>query len=211
MQISRRAWLKGFSAALALGCLGGGLTWWRRGSLQDADLTVWMGFSPDDVALLNEIADLILPATDTPGAKAADVGAFMAIAVAECYEPRQQAVFLSGLRTVESLCHAQYDRGFREISASERVALLSEIDGDRKWRELWNKGMRGLNRLAKPLVGAVRGPVTTPHYFTMMKELAILGYFTSEAGATQALRHDQIPGHYNGALPYQKGDRAWSL
>lgn len=211
MKISRRACLKGFAAAMVLGLIGTGLAWRRFGTPQLADITGWSGFSADDVSLLNEIAESIIPATDTPGAKTADVGAFMAVAVTECYEPQHQAAFVAGLRAVESACLAQYGRGFREITAAERTSLLSEIDGERTWRELWNRGERGLRIVARPLIGAMPEPVQTPHYFTMMKELAVLGYFTSQPGATQALRHNAIPGGYNGSLPYRKGDRAWSM
>jgi hypothetical protein len=48
------------------------------------------------------------------------------------------------------------------------------------------------------------------HYFRMMKELTLLGYFTSEVGATKALRYIETPGHYDGCMPYKKGDKAWA-
>jgi Gluconate 2-dehydrogenase subunit 3 len=211
MKISRRACLKGFGAAMVLGLFGAGLAWRQVGPPRLADLTGWTGFSSDDVSLLNEIADSIIPATDTPGAKAADVGVFIAAAVTDCYDPQYQAAFVAGLRAVELACLGRYGRGFQALTAAERTVLLSEIDGERKWRELWNRGERGLRILARPLVGWMPAPVQTPHYFTMMRDLAVLGYFTSLIGATQALRHSAIPGDYNGALAYRKGDRAWSM
>lgn len=48
------------------------------------------------------------------------------------------------------------------------------------------------------------------HYFGLMKQLTLLGYFTSEIGATQALRYVAIPGKYEGCIPYTKGERAWA-
>jgi hypothetical protein len=48
------------------------------------------------------------------------------------------------------------------------------------------------------------------HYFTLMKQLTLLGYFTSEIGATQALRYEAVPGRYEGCVPYKKGDKAWA-
>jgi hypothetical protein len=44
----------------------------------------------------------------------------------------------------------------------------------------------------------------------MIKQLTILGYFTSETGATKALRYEAVPGKYDGAYPYKKGDKAWA-
>jgi hypothetical protein len=48
------------------------------------------------------------------------------------------------------------------------------------------------------------------HYFALMKQLTLLGYFTSEIGATQALRYVAVPGRYEGCIPYKKGDKAWA-
>lgn len=50
----------------------------------------------------------------------------------------------------------------------------------------------------------------SPHYFSLMKQLTLLGYFTSEVGATQALRYVPVPGKYEGCISYKKGDRAWA-
>jgi hypothetical protein len=49
-----------------------------------------------------------------------------------------------------------------------------------------------------------------PHYFRMMKELALLGYFTSEIGCTQAQRYEESPGRWEPCTPYTKGEPAWA-
>jgi hypothetical protein len=209
MAINRRTLLKGAGALIGLGTVSGGVAWWWN-SPEFADLSNWTGFSADDVALLNEIAESIIPATNTPGAKAADVGAFMAIAVTECFDPPEQAAFVAGLRRIESLSVDRYGRSFRSISAAERSTVLAGIERERRRRELWNRGERGLRILARRIY---LGPplVQVAHYFTMMQDLTVRGYFTSRLGATETLRHRPVPGDYNGALPYRKGDRAWSL
>ena len=79
-----------------------------------------------------------------------------------------------------------------EIDAAQRKALLTEIDTEA------NKYM------------AEKKGEDPKHYFRMMKELTLLGYFTSEIGATQALRYVAVPGKYEGCVPYKKGDRAWA-
>ena len=55
-----------------------------------------------------------------------------------------------------------------------------------------------------------RDPNDDPHYFGMMKQLTLWGYFTSKPGATQALRYVAVPGRYEGCIPYKKGDKAWA-
>ena len=53
-------------------------------------------------------------------------------------------------------------------------------------------------------------PEDSNHYFSLMKQLTLLGYFTSEIGCTQALRYEAVPGRYEGCIPYTKGDKAWA-
>ena len=48
------------------------------------------------------------------------------------------------------------------------------------------------------------------HYYTMMKQLTLWGFFSSKTGMTETLRHLPVPGRYDGALPYAKGDKAWA-
>jgi Gluconate 2-dehydrogenase subunit 3 len=211
MRLTRRSLLKGAGALVGVGIVGGGIVWRWIGTPDLADLSSWRGFTPDDVTLLNEIADAIIPATDTPGAGSAKVGPFIAAAVTECFEPLHQAAFVAGLRRIGSTCRERFGRSFGELSADDRLALLTAIETDRRRRELWNRGQRGLRLLARPFVG-IGPPINqVPHYFTMLKELTVRGYFTSEVGATQALRHMAVPGAYDGALPYRKGDRGWSM
>ena len=51
---------------------------------------------------------------------------------------------------------------------------------------------------------------TPSHYYTMMKQLTLLGFFSSRTGMTETLRHLPVPGKYDGAYPYTKGDKAWA-
>src|SRR5262245_44869050 len=76
-------------AAWLAGCEGNYYA--RRGTL----------FLPDEVALFDEIADTILPATKTPGAKAAQVGFFIAVMVSDTYDPAEQRTFREGIETLE--------------------------------------------------------------------------------------------------------------
>ena len=85
-------------------------------------------FSEADVALLDEVADTILPETKTPGAKAADVGAFIAVMVADTYAPPEQRLFVEGLVTLEREAQAQNGIGFMASSPAQRTALLERLD-----------------------------------------------------------------------------------
>ena len=143
-------------------------------------------------AYLTEVSDTILPATKTPGAKAANVGAFMAVMVRDCYKPADQQIFLKGLTQLEEASQKTNGKGFLASTPAQRTALLTALDKEQKE---YNK------------TKTVEQP---NHYFRMVKELTLLGFFTSEVGATKALRYVAIPGRYDGNVPYKKGDRAWA-
>jgi hypothetical protein len=149
-------------------------------------------FTSDDIAYLDEIAETILPATSTPGAKAARTGEFMAIMVNECYDDKEQQLFLDGMKEINDLSEKQYGSSFVKIDPRQKHDLLLQLDKEQK------NFMKNKKEEQKP------------HYFRMMKELALLGYFTSEPGCTKAKRYVAVPGKFEGCIPYKKGDKAFS-
>jgi hypothetical protein len=141
----------------------------------------------DDLSLLDEISETILPDSDeSPGAKTAHIGEFMKTMVNYCYDLEETNIFIKGLETIDKLAKIAYDEIFIDLSADQRFELLSKFDLDARKSRLFNK----------------------PHFFTMMKELVILGYFTSEPGATKALRYNPIPERYEGCIHYN-GETSW--
>jgi hypothetical protein len=151
-------------------------------------------FDDDHTAYLDEVADTILPDTaSSPGAKAAKVGAFMTVMVRDCYEPADQDIFLKGMGKIDEASQKKFSKGFMDLDATQKTALITDID----------KEMQAYSKTMKP-----KDP---NHYFRMMKELTLLGYFTSEVGCTKALRYVPVPGRFDGCIPYKKGDKAWAL
>jgi len=147
-------------------------------------------FTPQDVALLDEIAETILPETKTPGAKAAQVGAFMALMVTDTYTERNQEVFQGGMQNLNAA-------SFMAVTPAQRLAVLEQLDREQKTYMDARRGGGG-------------GNDTPPHFFRMMKELALLGYFTSEIGCTQAQRYVEAPGSFEPCMPYTPGEPAWA-
>jgi hypothetical protein len=150
-------------------------------------------FSTEQVSFMDEIADTILPATSTPGAKAAKVGNFMARMVKDCYLPEDQKIFTKGLTQLNDASQKKNNKKFLEATPQQRTAVLVDLDNEAKAYQKTKK------------------KEDPNHYFRMLKELTILGYFTSEVGATKALRYMPVPGKYDGNVPYKKGDKAWAL
>ena len=147
-------------------------------------------FDKKQIRLLNEIADTIIPTTNTPGAKAAKVGQFMAVMVSDCYEPDEQKRFMEGLATLQAASEKANGNTFQKSTPAQRTALLNALDKEQLDYQKKKKSEE------------------PTHYFRVIKDLVLWGYFSSEIGATQALRHVEIPGRYE-TIEYKKGDRAW--
>lgn len=166
--------------------------------------------SADDIALLDEVGDTIIPTTDTPGAKAAKVGEFMNVYVGDCYRADQQKAFTEGLVTLNKACDKQFGKDFTKLSAAERTTLLTALEKEAKDynQQVTDKEKAAREQAKKDMKEFYGAPL---HYYTMIKQLTLMGYFTSEIGMTKALRLLPVPGKYDGAYPYKKGDKAWSI
>jgi hypothetical protein len=167
-------------------------------------------FTQDNVAFLNEVADTILPTTSSPGAKAANVGAFMGVMVRDCYTPADQKTFIDGIAKLNDAANKKSGSKFIDLTPQQRTDLLTDLDKEQKdFTAKRDKAIAAdlAKHKANPAYVAAELP---KHYFRMVKELTLLGYFTSEIGATKALRYIAVPGHYDGNIPYKKGDKAWA-
>lgn len=142
-------------------------------------------FTARDVAFLDEVAETMLPETKTPGAKAAHVGAFMALMVTDTYSERDQGIFRDGIRKLD-------EASFMAATPQQRLARLEQVDREQK------------------AYTDARKDADPPHYFRLMKELALLGYFTSEIGYTKAMRYLETPGRFDPCLPYTPGETTWA-
>lgn len=180
-------------------------------------------FTADETAFLDEIADTILPTTSTPGAKAAQTGAFMALMVTDSYDARDQKIFRDGMRTIDEESNRMHNVGFMEATPEQRLALLDRLDREqhvhsqsrreasRRKSLSWLSDQRQEAAPGSDAGAAAAITADTPaHYFRMMKELALLGYFTSEIGVTQAQRYVESPGRFDPCAPYAPGDKSWA-
>ena len=149
-------------------------------------------FSLSDIQLLDEVADTILPETKTPGAKAARVGPFMALMVTDSYEPKDQKIFRAGIEQLDQASQKANGKSFIASTPPQRLALLESLD-----------------REQKSYMDAKK-PDEPSHYFRMMKELTMLGYFTSEIGYTKAMRYAESPGRFDPCTPYKPGETSWA-
>lgn len=138
---------------------------------------------PERIAFLNAIADTILPRTaQSGGAADANVGAFIDLMLADCYSQEHRDAVNAGLVALDEAADAAAGTTFTAASAFYREDILKKVDEERSKAE-------GL------------------HYFSVLRELTLLGYFTSEIGCTEALDYQPVPGRYDGAAPVTEETR----
>ncbi|MDX2246943.1 MAG: gluconate 2-dehydrogenase subunit 3 family protein [Bacteroidia bacterium] len=142
-------------------------------------------FSVEQGDLVAEIAERIIPATDTPGAKDALVHRLIDKLLKVHFSPTEQEDFLTGL---ESLNQAG-EKPFLSLSKEEQTSVL--IAAEQTARKQQN--------------------VSPKPFILLMKELTLLGYFTSEVGASQTLEYLHIPGNFEGCVPMKEGQKAWAV
>lgn len=142
-------------------------------------------WTADDEALLTLIGDTIIPPTATsPGAGSVAIGRFIITQATDCYPSQSIDTVRCALREIDAASRQRFNQSFPALGVAEREQVLTAYE-------------------AVPQQGA--------HPFRLIKELTLLGYFTSEPGATQALRYDPIPGTYLGSVKLAPTDRSWAL
>lgn len=149
-------------------------------------------FNEDQARLVSELAGIIMPKTDTPGAKEVGVPNFIDKMINECYKKEDQDRFLAGLATFDEDAKKAHGDSFIYLKPEEQLAFV------KKYNEESVKASK-----EKP------GPKP---FFLMAKELTLMGYFTSEVGATKVLQYEAVPGAYKGCIPLKEAGqgRTWA-
>ena len=140
--------------------------------------------STREARTLAAACEAILPATDTPGAIGAGVPQFIDRTLADWSEPADVARLRAGLARMDADAKTAFGSAFAGLNDAQQASLLTTYDGEAA-------GQR-------------------PHFFTLLRDLTTTGYFTSEPGATKALRYDPAPGAYRGCVPLAEIGRAWA-
>lgn len=170
-------------------------------------------FTADQDATVAELADTIIPTTGTPGAKAAKVNEIIDVILKDCYKEADQKRFLEGLAQTNKLSQDAYGKAFVQLDAPQRIEVVKKLEADAKDQKAkMNGGKSGTqadNAPADAQMGKKKEQYTP--FFTILKDLTLTGYFTSEVGCTQALEYVAVPGRYDGCVPLKAGQKAWAL
>jgi len=147
--------------------------------------------------LLGSLVDNIIPATaDSPSALQANVHEFVIKMVTDCADVKTQNKFIEGLKDLQEYTHARFSMPFERCSVTQQQSVL-------KYFQKKDEPFPGV-------IGKAQNVFFGKSFFTTLKEYTTIGYFTSEIGATKAVRYEYIPGKYEACRPYISGEKSWA-
>jgi Gluconate 2-dehydrogenase subunit 3 len=150
----------------------------------------------DKQHLIAELAETIIPETDTPGAKAVKVEAFITRMLTDCTDARSLNNFIIGLQELEEYSILHYNRSFTFCTAGQKEAILKEFEDRAKH--------------FKGILGKIENKILGRPFFTVLKNYTVMGFCTSRLGATQALHYDANPGRFENVGPIDPAQRSWA-
>ena len=157
-------------------------------------------FNEDQAISIEVLAEIIIPKTTTPGAKDAGVPGFIDQMIGEIFSKESQDEFLKGLSEFEDDAKKSYGNNFAACEASEQVDLFKKHHDA---------------AFEKPLVAPTLGwwnprPSGERPFVIQLKELVILGFFTSKVGASDVLQYNEVPGPFKGCVPLKEVGKTWA-
>ncbi len=138
-------------------------------------------FTADQAFVITEVAEIIIPKTDTPGAKEAGVPSFIEQMIYKAYKESDREKFMTALDEFITTS------GFLKLNGEKQKAYVLEAHQK-----------------------AIEEKPEQRPFIMMMKELTMLGFFTSKPGATEVLRYEAVPGYYNGCMPLSEVGKTWA-
>lgn len=145
-------------------------------------------------ALLAEIVNTIIPATDTPGAKELGVDSLIKKILEDCYPKDVQEMFAKGLEAVGERSNKAFSKPFLDANAVERIEVLKQFEKSEQ--------QTAQTEAPENIRSQQGGNRQTPTFFRLLKDLTILGYTNSEYVMTNLTGYVAVPGHYHGCVPY---------
>ena len=176
--------------ALSAPAIAGVLAGCRGGDRATTASWTPRALSTEQGELVAAVADHIIPRTDTPGARDVGVHRFIDVMMAEYYSSEDRERFLAGLADLDARAQRTCRESFLRCSGAQQRELLTAVDAE----------SFAPRRAGEPIP-----------WFRTMKELTLLGYYTSEAGASDELRHVAVPGRFDPCVPVTEATRTWAV
>lgn len=165
----------GTAAAVLTGCKS-------DANAMPADLDL---FDKSTYDLIVDVTERIIPKTDTPGAKDANVVSYIHSRLKHFAKDDERASMMEGLKLFDSMADTKFGKTYNHLPEGDKNEIMNMMQAE--------------------------ASKNGEHIFNKLKQETVVGFFTSEVGATQVLRHDPIPGAYNGCIDFSPGDTVWAL
>jgi hypothetical protein len=166
--------------------------------------------TPAQARTLDAVAELIVPATDTPGAREAGVPQYVDGWVGDYCPPAQAQAIKAGLDRIDAEARTAHGAAFAALGGAQQAQILERYEAQVRIPRSGQPVGRGDTETGLSNKAAAMPPQGPP-FFLALKELVTVGYFTSRLGATKAVRYDPVPGAYHGCVPLKQIGRAWAL
>jgi Gluconate 2-dehydrogenase subunit 3 len=194
--MQRREVLKLLAAGAAIPVLPSGLlALAREAQAQVGPAYKLRTLSPLQNATVTAMIDLTIPATDTPGAKAARVNEFIDVILSEWATDTERQDFLKGLANMDERSNELFGKNFTDASVDQQTTLLRAMD-DAAMASHGRRRARHGNTIPEERDMQLRG-----NFWDVFKGITLQGYYTSEIGFTQEQNLQIIPGAYHGCVP----------
>jgi len=180
---------------IALAGLGGGLLF-SGYKWYDWNKTPDIAYLQQRRELITALAETIIPATDTPGAREAGTGDFIITMIRDCTDRMSMNKFIDGLKDLEHYCRSKFNKPYGQCTATEQQSVLQFFE---------EKGQP-----VKGLIGKAQDRYLGQSFFATLKKYTVEGYCSSEAGATKGLAYLYIPGSFHGCIPMTPGQKGWA-
>jgi hypothetical protein len=138
--------------------------------------------------IITLLSERIIPKTDTPGAIDAGVPAFISLIVSDWYNQDEKNAFVGGLNEMDGYCLRQFNCSLEKATSAQHDLILTAFESRAEQSKSSDK----------------------PYIFSTLRELVVVGFFTSKPGAMQALKHNHVAGQFIGDYPLSKVGKAWS-
>jgi hypothetical protein len=150
----------------------------------------------DKRSIIAELAEIIIPRTDTPGAKDAGVADYVINVMNNCAGDKEKNKFLSGIHEIENYATDKFGKDFLKCSLKEKSHAL--------------KYMAEHARYSISILNTINDKYLGTPFYPEFKRLVVEGYCLSKPGATQALAYDYIPGSYKACIPLKPHQKSWA-
>ncbi len=148
-------------------------------------------FTEEQAGLVSEVAAIIIPKTDTPGAKEVGVPAFIDQLIKQCYKKEDQDRFLAGLAEFDEGAKKAYGDSFMDLDPAKQKEYVKKTHD-------------------AALDAVKAGTVKDKPFILVAKELTVVGFYTSEEGASKILQYAPVPGAFHGCVPMAEVGKTWA-